>query len=597
MNAFTSKEYTCFYARVLDVDLPLAVDVISDIVTSALLRSHDVDAERDVILEEIAMRDDDPGDLVHEEFADAMYGPHAARSPDPRHGRDHRGASPRGRSAPSTGKRYQPREHGRRGRGQRRPRHRRPPGAPGVRRGRDASAATRCPRCTAPGAFRTRGAGDVRVLTKTTEQANVVLGVPGLARDDDRRFALGVLNSALGGGMSSRLFQEIREKRGLAYSVFSFASHYADTGMFGVYAGCMPKKVDEVLEISPRRAGRRSRSHGLTVEELDRGKGQVRGGLVLGLEDTGSRMSRIGKAELLAGDLWSTAEVLAAIDAVTVDDVREVAAGLLEVTPHAGGHRAVRRRSRLLVRCRLLSGRVGPWPHASVSSVLWVGWARRSARPSTPLTTSSWSRPSTRTTASRRSSTRAARSSSTSPTRTSCCATSSSCVRHGIHAVVGTTGWDDERYARVRTWLEQSPGTGVLVAPNFAIGAVLMMRFAAQAARFFESVEIVELHHPRKVDAPSGTAAATARAVASARHEAGLGPMPDATTRRSTARVAAPSTASPCTRCACAVWSRARRSSSARSARPSPCATTAPTSRRSRRGCCSASVRSPRTPA
>lgn len=102
-------------------------------------------------------------------------------------------------------------------------------------------------------------------------------------------------------------------------------------------------------------------------------------------------------------------------------------------------------------------------------------------------------------------------------------------VRHGIHAVVGTTGWTDDRLAQVRSWLEASPSTGVLVAPNFAIGAVLMMRFAAQAARFYESVEIVELHHPRKVDAPSGTAAATARLIAEARADAGLGPMPDAT--------------------------------------------------------------------
>jgi 4-hydroxy-tetrahydrodipicolinate reductase len=102
-------------------------------------------------------------------------------------------------------------------------------------------------------------------------------------------------------------------------------------------------------------------------------------------------------------------------------------------------------------------------------------------------------------------------------------------VRHGIHAVVGTTGWSDERLAQVRTWLEASPSTGVLVAPNFALGAVLMMRFAAQAARFYESVEIVELHHPRKVDAPSGTAAATARLIAAARADAGVGPAPDAT--------------------------------------------------------------------
>ena len=102
-------------------------------------------------------------------------------------------------------------------------------------------------------------------------------------------------------------------------------------------------------------------------------------------------------------------------------------------------------------------------------------------------------------------------------------------VRHGIHAVVGTTGWTDERYDQVRGWLAASPSTGVLVAPNFAIGAVLMMRFAALAAPWFESVEIVELHHPNKVDAPSGTAAATARAIAAARAEAGTAPMPDAT--------------------------------------------------------------------
>jgi len=102
-------------------------------------------------------------------------------------------------------------------------------------------------------------------------------------------------------------------------------------------------------------------------------------------------------------------------------------------------------------------------------------------------------------------------------------------VSHGIHAVVGTTGWDLERYKRVSGWLAESPSTGVLIAPNFAIGAVLMMRFAAQAAPFFESVEILELHHPDKVDAPSGTAAATARAVAKARREAGSPEMPDAT--------------------------------------------------------------------
>ncbi|MDA8435662.1 MAG: pitrilysin family protein [Actinomycetales bacterium] len=330
MNAFTSKEYTCFYARVLDVDLPLAVDVVSDLVTSALLRANDVDSERDVILEEIAMRDDDPGDLVHEEFADAMFGPTplgrpilgtvdtiAAITPRAIRGFYQRRYRPESMVVAAAGNV----DHATVVR-----LVRKAFGAGGFLDGDTAPALPRA------GAFRTRGAGDVRVLTKTTEQANVVLGVPGLSREDDRRFALGVLNSALGGGMSSRLFQEIREKRGLAYSVFSFASHYADTGMFGVYAGCMPKKVDEVLGITRDELAKVA-ARGLTDEELSRGKGQVRGGLVLGLEDTGSRMSRIGKAELLAGELWSIADVLAAIDAVTIDDVREIAGELLETTP------------------------------------------------------------------------------------------------------------------------------------------------------------------------------------------------------------------------------------------------------------------------
>jgi predicted Zn-dependent peptidase len=330
MNAFTSKEYTCFYARVLDVDLPLAVDVMSDLVTSALLRAHDVDSERDVILEEIAMRDDDPGDLVHEEFADAMFGPTPLGRPILGTVETIGAITPRAIRG-FYQRRYRPEnmvvaaagnvDHATVVRLVRR--------AFGAAGFLDGDAAPALPRA---GAFRTRGAGDVRVLTKTTEQANVVLGVPGLSREDDRRFALGVLNSALGGGMSSRLFQEIREKRGLAYSVFSFASHYADTGMFGVYAGCMPKKVDEVLDITRDELAKVA-AEGLTDEELSRGKGQVRGGLVLGLEDTGSRMSRIGKAELLAGELWPIADVLTAIDAVTIDDVREIAGELLETTP------------------------------------------------------------------------------------------------------------------------------------------------------------------------------------------------------------------------------------------------------------------------
>jgi predicted Zn-dependent peptidase len=182
------------------------------------------------------------------------------------------------------------------------------------------------------GARRAAGLGGVRVVRRTTEQANVVLGTPGVHRRDDRRFALGVLNAALGGGMSSRLFQEVREKRGLAYSVYSYHAQYADTGLFGIYAGCVPRKVDDVLAIC-REEVEKITSPGITAEELDRGKGQLRGSLVLGLEDTGSRMSRIGKAELVYGDLLSVDDIIARINSVTLDEVSAVAAEVLAARP------------------------------------------------------------------------------------------------------------------------------------------------------------------------------------------------------------------------------------------------------------------------
>ncbi len=179
------------------------------------------------------------------------------------------------------------------------------------------------------GARRTSG-GEV-VVPRPFEQANLVLGVNGLVRTDDRRYALGVLNAALGGGTSSRLFQEVREHRGLAYSVYSYASHYADAGTFAVAVGCLPSKVRETLDVVRHELGRLV-DDGIDVEELDRGKGQLRGGLVLSLEDTGSRMSRIAKAELLYDELPSIDEVLDRVSAVTLDDVNALARTLLRGT-------------------------------------------------------------------------------------------------------------------------------------------------------------------------------------------------------------------------------------------------------------------------
>jgi predicted Zn-dependent peptidase len=172
----------------------------------------------------------------------------------------------------------------------------------------------------------------VAVLERRTEQANLVLALPGLSRTDSRRFALGALNAALGGGMSSRLFQEVREKRGLAYSVYSYASQFSDAGLMGVYVGCQPKKIDQVLALC-REALADVAAGGITEVELSRAKGQIRGALVLGLEDTGSRMSRLAKAELVYDELSSVDDLLASIDAITLDDVRDVAVSLLGAPP------------------------------------------------------------------------------------------------------------------------------------------------------------------------------------------------------------------------------------------------------------------------
>ncbi|GAA0221186.1 pitrilysin family protein [Actinomadura nitritigenes] len=324
LNAFTAKEYTCYYARVLDSDLPLAVDIVSDMVADSVNRPEDVEAERGVILEEIHMRDDDPGDLIHDEFATALYGDTPlgrpilgtedsinALSRDRIHGYYREHYTPSNLVVSVAGNI----EHDE-----------------VVRLVSDAfaghltgDAEPAPPRVGGPAA-----PVDPRtvIIDKDTEQAHIVLGVPGVCRTDDRRFALGVLNAALGGGMSSRLFQEIREKRGLAYSVYSYTAQYADSGIFGVYAGCQPGKVDEVLSIC-RDEVNRAAEQSLTEEELERGKGQMRGALVLGLEDTGSRMSRIGKSELVYESLLPVDDVLACIEAVTLDDVRAVAREIL----------------------------------------------------------------------------------------------------------------------------------------------------------------------------------------------------------------------------------------------------------------------------
>jgi predicted Zn-dependent peptidase len=324
-NAFTSKEYTCYFARVLDADLPLAIDVICDLVTGSVLAEADVETERGVILEEIAMHDDEPGDEVHDVLTAAMYGTHPL-------GRQISGtvetisAMTRKQIDGFYRKRYLPPSivvaaagnlnHAK--------------VVKGVRAAFDRVGLTAAgvPTDRRPLSRVPTRAGQLVVRTKDTEQAHVVLGCAGYPRQDERRFALGALNNVLGGGMSSRLFQQIREQRGLAYSVYSYTSQYADSGLFAVYAGCAPGKVDEVLSITRDELARVA-AEGVSDDEVARGKGMLKGGLVLGLEDTGSRMSRLGKGELLYDEMLTVDDLLDRVESVTAEQVRDIAADLL----------------------------------------------------------------------------------------------------------------------------------------------------------------------------------------------------------------------------------------------------------------------------
>ena len=323
MNAFTSKEVTCFYTRVLDTSVPEAIEVLVDMITSATITSVDVDQERQVVLEEIAMRDDDPADIVHEQFSRALYGD-----------------APLGRSILGTvenisslsrrsihgfyRKYYTPDrlvvavagniDH-----------------ASIVKQIRKAFnlggfdlAGEETPYVPSKVKTKVSHSGGFVKFDKTTEQANLVIGVPGLDRADERRYIQSVFNAALGGGMSSRLFQEVREKRGLVYTVYSFGQQFQDAGMAGVYAGCSPKNLEQVTQVITDVLDEVA-LNGITEAELVKAKGQVSGGMVLGLEDTSSRMSRIARSEMNHGYVPSVSQVLERISAVTLEEVHTLA--------------------------------------------------------------------------------------------------------------------------------------------------------------------------------------------------------------------------------------------------------------------------------
>jgi predicted Zn-dependent peptidase len=318
-NAFTTKEYTAFYVHLLGEDLALGLDILCDVVWSASLRPEDVDAERQVILEEILMRADDPADLAHEALGAAMFPRHAL-------GRDVLGVASSIEAMSSAAIRRFHR------------RHYRPENVvlaaagaldhDAVARGVEARFAGQ------PGGSRPRRRppasphGGLTVTSRHTEQAQLVIGMPAPCRHDERRWAMELLNHLLGGGLSSRLFQEIRERRGLAYSVYSDWSPFEDAGVLSVYAGTAPGHLEEVVALMGIELDRLAED-GATPRELEVARGALRAQTLLSLEDSGARMSRVGRSTLLFDEPLSAAEMLDRLNAVTLDDLRQVAASVL----------------------------------------------------------------------------------------------------------------------------------------------------------------------------------------------------------------------------------------------------------------------------
>ncbi len=321
MNAFTSKEVTCFHARVLDRDLPLAFDVLADMLVDARNAEPDVEAERDVVLSEIDIHLDTPDDLVHSDLAELVLGDHPlavetlgsaeavrALSREQIHGYYLERYRPEDLVVAAAGNLDHAQvvdladgllgDLGRPGSG-------RP-----ARRGPDGY-----------------GEREIRVRHRPTEQAHVALGLGGLDQDDEDRWPLRVLITLLGGSMSSRLFQEIREIRGLAYATYGYSASWTDGGLVAAYAGTTPGKVDEVLGLLREQLDRVADD--VTAAEVERAKGAMVGATVLGLEDTGSRMGRLGSQVATGAPLLTVDATLARVEAVGVDDVRRVAARVL----------------------------------------------------------------------------------------------------------------------------------------------------------------------------------------------------------------------------------------------------------------------------
>ena len=327
-NASTGKEHTSYYAKVQDKALPIAVEVIADMLTSSLIDETEFENERPVILEELAMNDDDPHDVVHEAFSEAVLGDHPLGRPI--------GGTIETITAVSRDavwehyqNNYRPQdlvvvaagsvdhqeliklvEQGL--------------SVAGWDLGLKAKPVAR--RLLNPAKI-SRGT-KLQVIHRPISQVNILVGSEGLYVDDPRRYAMGVLNTVLGGGMSSRLFQEIREKRGLAYSVYSFNQGYSDAATFGLYAGCSPAKAKEVTELMIAELDKVAQS-GITSDELALAKGNISGSLALKFETNQARMSRLASAEIVAGEFMDLDETIERFEAVQLAEVQALAQDLI----------------------------------------------------------------------------------------------------------------------------------------------------------------------------------------------------------------------------------------------------------------------------
>jgi predicted Zn-dependent peptidase len=316
LNAATSREHTMVYARVPDEHVQTALNVMTDMVFAPSF--GDLDSEREVVLEEIAMYEDTPQELVHDLFSEAVFGRHALGRPvigtadvissvtkrvlSTYHRQMYAGGNVVIAAAGNI-------EHNRlirmlqRAQSQQRP----PAGGPRVRRP--------LVKDPPPG---------LRFARKDTEQYHVCLGAPGIARSDRRRFAASILDAILGGSASSRLFQEIREKRGMAYSVYSFASQYTDTGLVGVYIGTREDNLGPCVDIAAEQLADIAAGN-LRAEEISRAKDNLKGRIMLSMESTSNRMTRLGKSLITDSELLSFERIMAELDAVEADEVSELA--------------------------------------------------------------------------------------------------------------------------------------------------------------------------------------------------------------------------------------------------------------------------------